>query len=215
MQYDGLAWTLALIALLALLVAARILFDRHWFLGWLRGCAGLAFVAAAVLVALAAWDLRSYQALPSDHPLATLSFRHVGAAALRSEGAGRQQRAQRRTDRRSLAARCPHHPVEGPGRADRPDSPATALQSLSGRFLAIEQQGQARRQELADSGRGIDLWRWLRDGQHDLLIFKPQAGRVNFLPLADQAVFSVQLGPAGLEAAPVNQAAIQALQNWR
>lgn len=49
MQYDGLAWGIALLALLAVVVAARILFDRSWFLGWLRGTVGLAFVA------LAAW----------------------------------------------------------------------------------------------------------------------------------------------------------------
>jgi hypothetical protein len=50
MQYDGLAWVVALVALLALVVAARILSDRHWFLGWLRGTAGLLFVAVAGLV---------------------------------------------------------------------------------------------------------------------------------------------------------------------
>ncbi|MCL8040985.1 hypothetical protein NMF51_25845, partial [Pseudomonas aeruginosa] len=36
MQYDGLAWAFALLALLAALVAVRILFERTWFLGWLR-----------------------------------------------------------------------------------------------------------------------------------------------------------------------------------
>ena len=60
---------------------------------------------------------------------------------------------------------------------------------------------------LAQSPYGFDLWRWLRDGQHDLLTFRPLAARVNFLPMADQAVYSVRLGPAGLEAEPVNTAA--------
>ncbi|MBC6660061.1 hypothetical protein H3H35_00145, partial [Pseudomonas aeruginosa] len=49
MQYDGLAWAFALLALLAALVAVRILFERTWFLGWLRGTCGLAFVAVATL----------------------------------------------------------------------------------------------------------------------------------------------------------------------
>ena len=33
MQYDGLAWVTALLAVLAALVATRILFNSHWFFG--------------------------------------------------------------------------------------------------------------------------------------------------------------------------------------
>ena len=50
MQYDGLAWAVALLAVLALLVALRILLNTGWFLGWLRGTCGLVFVALAGLV---------------------------------------------------------------------------------------------------------------------------------------------------------------------
>ncbi len=57
MQYDGLAWAFALLALLAASVAVRILFERTWFLGWLRGTCGLAFVAVAALLLVLAWDL--------------------------------------------------------------------------------------------------------------------------------------------------------------
>lgn len=214
MQYDGLAWTFALVALLALLVAARILFDRHWFLGWLRGCAGLAFVALATLVGLAAWDLRSYQALPADRPLATLSFHQLAPQRFEVKVLeGNDERTVELSgDLWQLDARI----IQWKGLAALIGlAPGYRLQSLGGRYLAMEQQEQARRIELADDGHGIDLWRWLRDGPHDLLIFKPVAGRVNFLPLADQAVFAVHLGPAGLQAEPVNQAAILALQNWR
>lgn len=214
MQYDGLAWTFALVALLALLVAARILFDRHWFLGWLRGCAGLVFVALAGLVALAAWDLRSYQPLPADRPLATLSFRQL--APQRFEVKVLEGNNERSLELDGDLWQLDVRIMQWKGLAALIGlAPGYRLQSLSGRFLAVEQQSQARRLELASSGSGIDLWRWLRDGQHDLLIFRPQAGRVSFLPLADQAVFSVHSGPAGLQAEPVNQAAIQALQNWR
>ena len=48
MQYDGLAWFTGLLALLALFIAARILFAPNWFLAWLRGTAGLAFLAGVV-----------------------------------------------------------------------------------------------------------------------------------------------------------------------
>ncbi|KSW27220.1 MULTISPECIES: hypothetical protein [unclassified Pseudomonas] len=215
MQYDGLAWTFALIALLALLVAARILFDRHWFLGWLRGCAGLAFVAAALALGLAAWDLRSYDALPAERPLATLSFQRLAPQRYEVkilEG-DRERRVELGGDLWQLDVRI----MQWRGLAALIGlDPGYRLQGLAGRYLAIEQQqAQARQQTLAQSPYGFDLWRWLRDGQHDLLTFRPLAARVNFLPMADQAVYSVRLGPAGLEAEPVNAAAQQALREWR
>lgn len=43
MQYDGLAWAIALLAALVLWVALRVLVNSSWFLGWLRGTCGLAF----------------------------------------------------------------------------------------------------------------------------------------------------------------------------
>ena len=74
MQYDGLAWFTGLLALLALFIAARILFAPNWFLAWLRGTAGLAFLALALLIGVIAYDLRSYDPQVQDKPLVTLSF---------------------------------------------------------------------------------------------------------------------------------------------
>jgi hypothetical protein len=95
--------------------------------------------------------------------------------------------------------------------------PGYRLEKLSGRFLSIEQQSLAQhtRVELARSPYGIDLWRWLRLGQRDLFVFDPQARRVTYLPLADEAVFRINLTPAGLLAEPVNPAAQQALKDWQ
>lgn len=56
----------------------RILFERTWFLGWLRGTCGLAFVAVAALLLVLAWDLRSYSLLKPEQPMATLSFQAEG-----------------------------------------------------------------------------------------------------------------------------------------
>lgn len=214
MQYDGLAWTFALVALLALLVAARILFERHWFLGWLRGCVGLAFVAAGVLVALVAWDLRSYQRLPAERPLATLSFQQL--APQRFEAKVLEGNLERTFTLEGDLWQLDVRVIQWKGLAALIGlAPGYRLQTLAGRFLALEQQARARPVDLTGGAQGLDLWRWLQDGPHDLLVFKPLAGRVNFLPLADQAVFAVRLGPAGLVAEPVNQAATLALQNWR
>ncbi|CAD5110361.1 hypothetical protein [Zestomonas carbonaria] len=216
MQYDGLAWCIALLALLALLVAARILFNRHWFLGWLRGTFGLAFLALAALVGVVAYDLMSYSALPQGKPVVTLSFQAEGPQRYRVgllEG-GEERSVTLEGDLWQLDARM----FRWKGLAALIGlDPGYRLEKLSGRFLAIEQQEMAQHAQatLAQSPYGIDLWRWLRMGQRDLLVFDAQALRVTYLPMVDGAVYAVSLTPTGLLAQPVNKAAEQALKEWR
>ncbi|NQD92528.1 hypothetical protein HP532_07675 [Pseudomonas sp. CrR25] len=215
MQYDALAWATALLAVLAVTVAVRILFNSHWFLGWLRGTCGLAFVGLAALVGLVAYDLSSYAPLPEGKPLVTLSFQADGARYRASvlEG-GRERSVILEGDLWQLDVRL----LQWKGLAALIGlQPGYRLEKLSGRFLAIEQQSLAQhaRVDLAQSPYGVDLWRWLRLGQHDLFMFDPQARRVTYLPIADEAVYAVSLTPTGLLAQPMNQAAKQALQDWQ
>lgn len=215
MQYDGLAWATALLALLAVFVAARILFNSRWFLGWLRGTCGLAFLALAAVVGLVAFDLYSYEPLPQGKPLVTLSFKAQGPHYRVSllEGS-RERTVTLEGDLWQLDARL----LQWKGLAALIGlQPGYRLEKLSGRFLAIEQQSLAQhgRVELAQSPYGVDLWRWLRLGQHDLFMFDPQARRVTYLPIADDAVYSVSLTPTGLLAQPMNQAANQAMRDWQ
>ncbi|HWV08897.1 MULTISPECIES: hypothetical protein [unclassified Pseudomonas] len=215
MQYDGLAWATALLALLAVFIAARILLNSQWFLGWLRGTCGLAFLALAGLVGLVAYDLYSYRTLPENKPLATLSFKADGPYYRVSVLEGSQERTVTlEGDLWQLDARL----LQWKGLAALIGlEPGYRLEKLSGRFLAIEQQSLAQhaQAELAESPYGVDLWRWLRLGQHDLFMFDPQALRVTYLPIADDAVYSVSLTPTGLLAQPMNQAANQAMQDWQ
>jgi hypothetical protein len=216
MQYDGFAWAVVLLAVLALLVALRILLRAGWFLGWLRGTCGFLFLALAGLVGLVAYDLYGYSTLPRDKPLATLGFK--------ADGPGRYQvtlleGAQERTltlegDMWQLDGRL----IRWKGLANLIGlEPGYRLERLSGRFLSIEQQALAQhgRVALAESPYGVDLWRWLRLSRRDLALFDPQALRVSYLPIAADAVYSVHLTPTGLLAEPMNSAAEAALKNWR
>ena len=215
MQYDGLAWVIALLAVLAVFISARILLNGHWFLGWLRGTCGIAFLALAALVGLVAYDLYSYTPLPDDKPLVTLSFQGDGTRyRVNVLENGRERTVTLEGDLWQLDARVLHWK----GLAALIGlEPGYRLERLSGRFLAIEQQAQAQRAgvDLAKSLYGVDLWRWLRLGQRDLFIFDPQAHRVTYLPMADDAVFSISMTPTGLLAQPMNQPAKQALQDWQ
>ncbi|MBP8204069.1 MAG: hypothetical protein KAX70_09095 [Pseudomonas sp.] len=215
MQYDGLAWVTVVLALLVAFIAARILFNRQWFLGWLRGTCGLAFLALAALIGMLANDLRSYAPIGEGAPLATLSFKADGPLyrVTLLEG-DRERTVTMEGDLWQLDARF----LQWKGLAALIGlQPGYRLETLSGRFLSIEQQSLAQhtRVELARSPYGIDLWRWLRLGHHDLFIFDPQARRVTYLPLADDAVYSINRTPAGLLAEPMNPAAKQALKDWQ
>ncbi len=215
MQYDGLAWVTALLALLLVVVAARILFSPQWILGWLRGTCGLAFLGLAGLIGLVAYDLSSYAPLPADKPLATLSFQ-ADAARYRVnvlEG-GQERSVVLEGDLWQLDVRL----LQWKGLAALIGlKPGYRLERLSGRFLTIEQQDLAQQAEaqLAQSPYGIDLWRWLRMSQRDLFLFDAQARRVTYLPIADNAVYAVSMTATGLLAQPLNQAANQALQDWQ
>ncbi|MHA6493197.1 hypothetical protein ACX0MV_08110 [Pseudomonas borbori] len=215
MQYDGLAWAIALLAVLVVFVAARILFNSSWFLGWLRGTFGLVFLALAGLIGLVAYDLYSYSPLPEDKPIVTLSFQGDGSRYQVNILEGNHERTVTlEGDLWQLDARV----LQWKGLAALIGlEPGYRLETLSGRFLAIEQQALAQhgRVALAQSPYGVDLWRWLRLSQRDLFLFDPQAQRVTYLPMADDAVFSVSLTPTGLLAQPMNQAAKQALQDWQ
>lgn len=215
MQYQGLAWALGLLGIIVLWVAARILFNRHWLLGWLRGTFGLAFVALAGLIALLAYDVLSYRALPVDKPLATISFKADGGAYRVNLLQGSEENSVLlEGDLWQLDARL----LQWKGLAQLIGlQPGYRLEKLSGRFLSIEQQNLAQRTrvDLAHSLYGVDLWRWLRLNQRDLFIFDPQAVRVTYLPIADNAVYTISLSPTGLLAEPMNQAARQALQDWQ
>ncbi|GIZ11863.1 hypothetical protein [Pseudomonas sp. NCCP-436] len=215
MQYDGLAWALALLGVLTLLVALRILLNASWFLGWLRGTCGLAFLALAGLVGLVAYDLYGYKAIEPGRPLVTLSFKAEGQQRYQVtllEG-GHERTVTLEGDMWQLDARL----IRWKGLAELIGlEPGYRLGRLSGRFLAIEQQALARhaRVQLAESLYGVDLWRWLRLNQRDLLMFDPQALRVAYLPIAADAVYRVNLTPTGLLAEPMNAAAETALKDW-
>lgn len=215
MQYDALAWATALLALLVLFIALRILFGGRWFLAWLRGTSGLVFLAAAALVGLVAYDLSRYDPLPANKPLLTLSFhRTANVYQVDILEGGVQRSVNLEGDLWQLDVRL----LQWKGLAALIGlEPGYRLEKINSRFLSIEQQSQARytQAELTSSLYGVDLWRWLRLGQHDLFLFDAQARRVTYLPMADQAVFNVSLTPTGLLAEPMNEAAHQALKDWQ
>ncbi len=216
MQYLGLALLVGLLALVCVLVALRILLGGNWLLGWLRGTLGLLVLAVSAVIGVVAWDVTSYQVLPQDKPLATLSFQRQGPQQFRVtlQQHGDERLYEMRGDLWQLDVRVLH--FKGVA-ALLGFQTAYRLEALAGRYLALEQQNNSLPSQtaLAKSPYGIDFWRLLRENQRDLMLFKPEAGRITFLPMADGALFAVRQSATGLVVEPLNSAAEQALRDWQ
>lgn len=216
MQFIGLGIGIAILALVVLLFATRILFDKHWLMGWLRGMFGLTLLSAAVAGGLIAYDISTYQEIPRDKPLLMLSAQAEGAQRYRVniiEGAV-ERNFLLDGDLWQLDVRQ----LKWKGLADLIGlNQGYRLEVLSGRFLSIEQQelAQFTHVELAKSLYGADFWKGLRNFNKDLFVVDANALRVNYLPIADGAVYSVSLTPTGLLAKPLNSAAQQAVKDWQ
>lgn len=216
MQFIGLAIGFAVLALVVLLFASRILTGDSWFMGWLRGMLGLSLLAVALIGGLVAYDISTYQTIPQDQPLFTLSVKAQSPQRYQVtilEGAT-ERNFLLDGDLWQLDARQ----LKWKGFADLIGlQSGYRLETLNGRFLAIEQQELAQfiKVDLAHNLYGIDFWYWLRTFEKDLFIVDANALRVSYLPIADGAVYSVSLVPTGLLAKPLNSAAQQALKDWQ
>lgn len=215
MQYLGLAVGVGFLALVTVLLALRVLLGGNWLLGWLRGSFGLLLLALGAVVALVAWDVTAYRPLPQDKPLARLVFEAEGSQRyqVRLEHNGQTRFATLEGDLWQLDLRI----LQWKGLASLIGlESGFRLQRLSGRYLAVEQQEQARhvRIELAQSLLGMDFWAWLQDCRCSSLLVEAQHRRVSFLPIADGAEFTIEMTPTGPLAQPINAAAQQAMKDW-
>ncbi|PAO94350.1 hypothetical protein BV581_02765 [Stutzerimonas stutzeri] len=216
MQYLGLAIVVALLALIVLLVALRLLLGGHWFMGWLRGTCGFVVLALASLIALIGYDISTYTALPPEQkPLVTLTFQAQGAQ--RYEVTLEQGKGTRTVMLEGDLWQLDLNLLRWKSLAELIGlESGYRLERLSGRYLAVEQQNLARhgRVVLSEKPLGMDIWQSLQLGQRDMYLVEAQVLRVDYMPIADGASYAVELAPTGLLARPLNAAATEALKNW-
>lgn len=207
-------WIAGLMVVLAIasLGGAALLFFRHtWFLQWLRGTAGFLLAGLALWFAFFAASLFSYERVEAGKPLATVSFtasgEHAWDVAI-ATAAGDRFQYDLRGDLWQLDLRLLRWKGVFSGA-----QPLFVPERLSGRYVSLEDEATLERTEhnlLPGTFLGYDLWERV-DGSGSLALSASRAGVV-LVPIADGAIFEVQLGDSGLVAAPANSAAEAALK---
>ena len=210
-----------LAAIAGLLGAVRLLTKRRWIGGWLRGSSAMLLLAATFMCAALAIDLRSYQAWPAaQQGIARISFEQLDEQkyiARVNRPSGTEQVFEVYGDQWQVDAR-----ILNWTRALRKLGlkPVYRLESLSGRFLVLEQEQQSRPHSHAltvDTNldravpEGASVVRAVQDA---LPWFNPEASSAAFMPMAADAQYSLQLTALGLTAQAQNAAARQALADW-
>ncbi|GGI96323.1 hypothetical protein [Halopseudomonas pertucinogena] len=212
MQYIGLALLVGCLALLLLYLVWRAGWRLEWLLGWLKGCALLALLGVCVVIGAVAWELAQFRTITDGERIATLEFRGIS-----------HQHYEVKVDE---AGDTQHLPLQGqlweldvqvlrwrglPHMLGLEDG--YRLNGLTGRYLTLEQQREMDA-ALAPSLHGTpawrDLWYWL--DRFDPGWLYADAFAIRFMPIADGARYSVEIGATGLSPVAMNTQALDAIK---
>ncbi len=217
MFFGILSTVSGILALLLLVMAIRTLFKRTRFWWLLRTLSAGLLLTVALLLGLVSWDMKNYQTLLEDKPLASLSFEKVGEqayiATLNYVKGGVTKEFYLRGDQWQIDARI----LRWKGMMNRLGSkPGYRMDRLSGRYFHVDDERTRERTvySLIEQEYGLDFWALAHQSKRDLPIVEASYGSAAFLPMADGALFEVALSGSGLVAKPVNSIAKKATQQW-
>lgn len=202
-------------SLLFVLLGAWMLLRQQWLLQWLKGTAGLLLVALAVYMSLFALNIYGYKEYALETPVATVSFRQSGeqsyiGTVTRVDGSTQDFRLrgdQWQLDARVIQWKMPFRLLGL--------KPGYQLDRIQGRYYALEDERSQDRTvySLHSEPVGFDVWKMAKEGWS--LLVDARYGSAAYLPMADGALFEVNVGATGLVARPMNTSAEQAVGSWQ
>lgn len=201
--------------LLAILGIVK-LFRRRWLAGLSIGSIGLGVLAVAVIMLLLATNLRTYQRLVYEMPVARVSFERLSTrrfnARLFDVRSGKRAQYRLLGDEWQLDAQI----ITWHGFATIFGfDPRYRLQRISGRYIDISQElSSVRSVHSLLSDDQPDIWSFVKNYQQWMTWIDVTYGSAVFLPMADKASYSISISRTGLIARPENQAAEEAVGRW-
>ena len=218
MFYHLLSGVMLLLGALVALSAAKTLFRKGWFLGWLRGTLGFVLFVVAGFFALAGLDFFSYKAIVAEKNIAILEFTQVDEQKFKAKmivsDDGQEHNFTMYGDQWQLDARVFKWPDTLSLLGVRP---GYRLERISGRYYSLEQELNAQRSvyELPAQSYGVDLWHWAQQFKLNKFGIVATYGSATYLPMADGAQYEVSLSRTGLLARPFNESADRAVGGWQ
>lgn len=215
MIYKIIAVFAFVVSVLLVLLAVKMLMNKKWIAGFLRGCAGFIALLAAITIALAAFDMSTYHVVDNDKSIMTLSFKRQGGDSYQVEMhavSGEDFSTIIDGQQWQLEARvfkwAPLFKAVGFNTGFR-------LASLQGRYIELQIGRQnIRSPEILSSSTFIDMWLVLNQSPFIFPAVEAYTSTPGFIPMADGAIFDVVLTGKNLVAHPVNDVAKTAMANW-
>ena len=177
---------------------------------------GMLILAVAAMLFLVSSNIHTYERLVYEQPIANLSFyqmapQHFGVE-LKDTRSGESGFYELRGDEWQLDAQI----LTWHGYANLLGLDAHyRLHRLSGRYTDIEQERTAPHTVHGLSAeQRIDLWSYVNQYRNWLSMVDATYGSAVFLPMSDEARYSVSISRNGLVARPDNDVARRAVGNW-
>jgi len=215
MTFTALIVVFALAGVLFLFAAARRLRRRRLLGGALNGATALVLILLSVGAALIAANLRTYQRLTFERPAGELQLTRTGErefnAVLSYPGGERASFALRGDEWQIDARVLKWHAFANMMGFDT----AYRLERISGRYTRIEdERNQPRSVYSLQAPQRIDPWELVHRYHSWMPWMDALYGSATFLPMADGALYGIQVSQSGLIARPLNQAARDAVGSW-
>jgi hypothetical protein len=217
MQYQWITAPFAIISLIMLVIALFFLLRKDWIIGWIKGCLGFMFLAIAIFMGLTALNVNAYRPVDKEITVATISFdkadNQLYNANVVISSSGSEIPFEIAGDLWQIDARV----IKWKGLlATLGGKPGYKLDRIQGRYFTLEDERSKPRSvyALSNPDVGFDLWSTIDKLSNHINWFDAEYGSATFLPMADGALFTIQLTSNGLIARPENDRAIIAIKEW-
>ncbi|HWG68830.1 MAG TPA: hypothetical protein VN692_05355 [Steroidobacteraceae bacterium] len=215
MTLTALIALFALTGILFLAAAIRRMRRGRALSGTLTGGAALVLILLGVCAALIAVNLRTYQRLSHEQPAGELQLTRTGDRqfeAVLTYPDGRRESFVLLGDEWQADARVlKWHAL---GNLIGFDT-VYRLERIGGRYTRVEdERSQARTVYALHPPQRVDLWEILQRHHAWVPWVDALYGSATFLPMADGALYELEVSQSGLVSRPLNQAARDAVGNW-
>lgn len=215
MQFDGVAFAIGAIALVAFLIALKLLLNFKWVFGWLRGTIGMSLLALTVVLGFCVLDIRTYQPMISGQPLATLSLEKKAMQQFNLrlvDNNGVESRYALSGDAWKLTANvidwAPRFYILGM-------VPGYRFNAFEGKYysLVMERKKEAEEKVIQNSAL-LDVWSLLNTYMPSSDLIKTKLAVVPAQAMVDGAQYELLVKEGHLTVRPLNEVARQATAGW-